>query len=324
LVIAAALVGIVASSPDVTANADPGAPAAYELLECGSNDAPATVSIDAGTVTNSTILDLSAHGGTAVSDSSGGHENAAVAAGDSRNNDGNGDRKRRDRDEDVSETAAAGNGGIAGADANGGAIAVENVNSGGNVGSAIAVGDTLGVGSDACGNEVGGVIIDGGEVINETIISVSVDGGTAIADASGGDGNVATTGGRAGNGRTITSSAGNGGVSTASADGGVVSIGDINSGGNAGNAIAVGETVTNSRPICCDPVPPMPIPGPVPEKSAPVPTGNTPGKVVVVQLPSTGGGAADTFGAVGIGLLAVLSGAGVLGARFTRARSSQR
>ena len=38
-------------------------------------------------------------------------------------------------------------------------------------------------------------------------------------------------------------SAGNGGVATSSANGGAVSIGDVNSGGNAGNAIGVGDTV---------------------------------------------------------------------------------
>ena len=37
-------------------------------------------------------------------------------------------------------------------------------------------------------------------------------------------------------------SAGNGGVATSSANGGAVSIQDINSGGNAGNAIGVGDT----------------------------------------------------------------------------------
>ena len=42
--------------------------------------------------------------------------------------------------------------------------------------------------------------------------------------------------------QTDTASSGNGGVGTASANGGVVSIGDINSGGNAGNAISVGDT----------------------------------------------------------------------------------
>ena len=37
-------------------------------------------------------------------------------------------------------------------------------------------------------------------------------------------------------------SAGNGGVATSSANGGAVSIADVNSGGNAGNAIGVGDT----------------------------------------------------------------------------------
>ena len=37
-------------------------------------------------------------------------------------------------------------------------------------------------------------------------------------------------------------SAGNGGVATASADGGTVVIDNVNSGGNAGNAIGVGDT----------------------------------------------------------------------------------
>ena len=41
---------------------------------------------------------------------------------------------------------------------------------------------------------------------------------------------------------TDTASAGNGGVATASGNGGAVSAGDINSGGNVGSAIAVGDT----------------------------------------------------------------------------------
>src|SRR5215204_6727744 len=41
---------------------------------------------------------------------------------------------------------------------------------------------------------------------------------------------------------TDIASAGNGGVATASANGGAVSIGDVNSGGNAGSAIGVGDT----------------------------------------------------------------------------------
>jgi hypothetical protein len=120
------------------------------------------------------------------------------------------------------------------------------------------------------------VAISGGIVENATVLDVVADGGTAISDASGGTGNLAAD---AGNDRdrdggrnnrnnnnnrrnnrnnftalpldllelrlqqTDTASAGNAGVATASADGGAVSIGDVNSGGNAGNAISVGDTV---------------------------------------------------------------------------------
>ena len=78
------------------------------------------------------------------------------------------------------ETALAGNGGGATASANGGAVALGDINSGGNVGSAIGVGDTMGT-----------VAVDGGAIANSTNIGVSANGGTAIADASGGDYNVA-------------------------------------------------------------------------------------------------------------------------------------
>jgi hypothetical protein len=78
------------------------------------------------------------------------------------------------------EIAAAGNGGTADASANGGAVAVGDVNSGGNVGSAIGVGDTY-----------GSVAVDGGAIANSTTLDIQANGGTAIADASGGDYNIA-------------------------------------------------------------------------------------------------------------------------------------
>ncbi len=81
-------------------------------------------------------------------------------------------------------SASAGDGGYATASADGGTVYVGDVNSGGNVGNAIAVGDT-----------VGDVRVSGGTVSNETSLSVSADGGVAIADASGGSGNVAGDGG---------------------------------------------------------------------------------------------------------------------------------
>ena len=79
------------------------------------------------------------------------------------------------------DTASAGNGGVATASANGGAVAIGDVNSGGNAGNAIGVVDTWG----------GSVAVDGGSVGNSTQLSVSANGGTAIADASGGDYNLA-------------------------------------------------------------------------------------------------------------------------------------
>jgi hypothetical protein len=140
-----------------------------------------------------------------------------------------------------------------------------------------------GGGNDLC------VAVSGGTVQNATVLDVVADGGTGIADASGGTGNLAADAGNDndnGNGndrdrnnrndndnrddddngnnnrnnrnnwsaesvlsfeqrllQTDTASAGNAGVATASADGGAVSIQDINSGGNAGNAISVGDTV---------------------------------------------------------------------------------
>ena len=70
--------------------------------------------------------------------------------------------------------------GVATASANGGAVAIGDVNSGGNAGSAIGVGDTVGT-----------VAVDGGTMANSTQLSISANGGTAIADASGGDYNLA-------------------------------------------------------------------------------------------------------------------------------------
>lgn len=161
------------------------------------------------------------------------------------------------------------------------------------------------------------VIIDAGEVTNSTVVELSADGGTAIADASGGDRNVAVNGGSAGNGGVMTSSAGNGGVSTSSADGGTVSIGDINSGGNAGNAIAVGDTFAS--PIIVPSAPEVsPAPRPVPHKPVPVliPDEPRPGKrVVVIRLPSTGVAITRSGLASGATLLALLTGYASLAVR---------
>jgi hypothetical protein len=79
------------------------------------------------------------------------------------------------------DTASAGNGGVATASANGGAVSVGDINSGGNVCNAIGIGDTVGPDPD----------VYGGDCLNATAIGIEVDGGTAIADASGGDYNLA-------------------------------------------------------------------------------------------------------------------------------------
>ena len=83
--------------------------------------------------------------------------------------------------DDAGGTASAGNGGVATASANGGAVAVGDVNSGGNAGGAIGGGDTA----------YGSVGVDGGLTTNPTTLDISANGGTAIADASGGDDNIA-------------------------------------------------------------------------------------------------------------------------------------
>ena len=259
--------GFFVAAPGAEANAKP--PAAPSA-QAACKSTPAVV-IDAGSMTTTTNLDLSANGGTGVADASGGNTNVALP--------GNGD------------IAAAGNGGGANAGASGGAIGTQDINSGGNAGTGIAVGDTFD--GNLC-DGVPAVQVSGGEVVNETNLSVSADGGTVIADASGGDNNVAANGGSAGNGGAI-SSVGNGGSANAAANGGAVSLGDINSGGNAGNAISVGDTVANGqvpvKPIPekpVKPVPEKPVPvKPIPEKPVkPAPEKPVPSKPVCCETPS--------------------------------------
>ena len=79
------------------------------------------------------------------------------------------------------DTASAGNGGVATASANGGAVSAGDINSGGNVCNAIGIGNTYGPDPD----------VYGGDCLNTTALGITVDGGTAIADASGGDYNLA-------------------------------------------------------------------------------------------------------------------------------------
>jgi hypothetical protein len=186
---------------------------------------PSNVSVNGGSVSNETTLQLSANGGLAVSSANGGNGNVAVAgAGGLLGNGGN---------------ASAGLGGVAVAQANGGAISVGDINSGNNRGTTILVG------SSGLFGRASNVHINGGTVRNSTTLAISADGGTAIASANGGDNNVAVGGPGGLIGTGGDAAAGNGGVAVAAANGGSVSIGDINSGGNSGNTIVVGNTAGN-------------------------------------------------------------------------------
>src|SRR5918994_3581185 len=202
---------------------------------------PSNVAIDGGTVSNETTLTLSADGGLAVANANGGDGNVAVAgAGGLLGNGGN---------------ASAGLGGVAVAQANGGAITVGNINSGNNRGNTILVGFRGGLFGRASN-----VHIDGGTVRNTSTVAISADGGTAVSNANGGNGNVAVGGSGGVIGNAGDAAAGLGGVAVAQANGGTVTVGDINSGGNSGNTIVVqgtqggnvavdGGTVTNETTI---------------------------------------------------------------------------
>src|SRR5215211_3606807 len=184
---------------------------------------PSNIAVNGGTVSNETTLDLSADGGVAVSNANGGDNNIAVGgSGGFIGNGGN---------------AAAGNAGVAVAEANGGMIDLDDVNSGRNAGNSIAVS----AGSSPCGYGPSNVAVDGGNVSNETTVRLSADGGVAVANANGGDGNIAVggVGGLLGNGGAA--SAGLGGVAVVQANGGAITVGDINSGNNRGNTILVGS-----------------------------------------------------------------------------------
>ena len=144
------------------------------------------------------------------------------------------------------------------------------------------------------------VMITGGTITNETVIDISANAGTSISDASGGNNNVALTGGGndGGDGGVDTASSGNGGVATSAANGGAVSIQDINSGGNAGNAISVGDTTCApfTPPAPEKPGKPQDVPKAAPEK-------------VVVALPDTGVGIGDASA-----LFALITSAGAAAA----------
>ncbi len=185
------------------------------------------------------------------------------------------------------------------------------------------------------------VAVSGGTVQNATALDVVADGGTSISDAGGGTGNLAADQGNNHDGnnnnnnrhnnnnnrnnnrnhwsaeslqsfeqrllQTETASAGNAGVATSSANGGAVSIGDVNSGGNAGNAISIGDTVCPGAAVA-------PSGGGGNAGGGNVNAGNAGGGGrggQVRALPSTGAGMAET-GANG-SLLLALGALGLMG-----------
>ena len=179
-----------------------------------------------------------------------------------------------------------------------------------------AKGDNAAAGCVYGVSEEPAVVITGGTVSNETNLDLSANAGTAIGDASGGSFDVST-------GEDIAV-AGQGGGANASANGGAIAVGDINSGGNAGNAVVVGNTVNCApepekpvepekpakeqpvkpeKPVKEQPVYEAPVEAPVDE--APV---EAPAAAPVVALPATGVGLVDA------GLLSALAAAGAAGA----------
>ena len=159
-----------------------------------------------------------------------------------------------------------------------------------------------------------GVTISGGSVSNATTITLNADGGTAISDASGGDDNVAfDVDGDGDLDADDIAAAGNGGTAESAANGGAISVGNVNSGGNTGNVIEVGDTSCVAKPVVEEKKPapvyekkpaPAPKPGPAPRP--------------VAALPNTGIGVA---GDVNVAVLAlVLVGAVAAAGYSVRAR----
>jgi hypothetical protein len=154
----------------------------------------------------------------------------------------------------------------------------------------------------ACDPDVPTVVISGGSVSNSTSINLNADAGTAIGDASGGDDNIAFELG-AGDGGDVTAAAGNGGTADSAANGGAIAVGDVNSGGNVGNVIEVGDTSCAPAPAPEKPAPEKkPDAKPAPEKPA----------APVSALPSTGTGVAGdvNFGFIALALVGAVAAAG--------------
>ncbi|MDQ3779999.1 MAG: hypothetical protein M3354_05575 [Chloroflexota bacterium] len=185
--------------------------------------------------------------------------------------------------------------------------------------------------AQGCDPSVPAVVISGGSVSNSTSIDLSADGGTAISDASGGDDNIAVDFDGDGDidGDDIAA-AGNAGTANAAANGGAIVVGDVNSGGNLGNVIEVGDTFCAPAPapapapkpeepkkpdVVIDDKKPAPAPAPVVKPApapAPAPAPRARGGRAVAALPDTGTGIAGdvNFGFVALALVGAVAAAG--------------
>lgn len=246
------------------------------FADCPNGRGDARLIIDAGDITNTTTIDLSVNGGTAISDASGGSGNLGIAGG-------LGDAK-------------AGNGGSVDSAANGGSIRTGAMITGNNRGNTITVGQAPGDGTTSDGDAgsyscLGGavtMIIDGGDVFNDTSINLSADGGTAIGDAGGGSDNVGLGGAGA---------AGNGGDAESAANGGAIKTGAVITGNNRGNSISVGDV---DGCAAAPPAATSPAAAPIPAAPLALAAAQAPARVVqtvtvgrgvqVQALPNTGTG----------------------------------
>jgi hypothetical protein len=136
-----------------------------DAAQRGDNGGSANcVAVSGGTVQNATVLDVVADGGTSISDASGGIGNLAANQGNNRDGNNNNNNNRHNNNNNrnnnrnhwsaeslqsfeqrllQTDTASAGNAGVATSSANGGAVSIQDVNSGGNAGNAISIGDTV-------------------------------------------------------------------------------------------------------------------------------------------------------------------------------------
>ncbi len=82
--------------------------ASAQCVDPVTGEPAVAVMISGGTITNETVIDISANAGTSVSDASGGSNNLATTGGGA----------------DGIDTASSGNGGVATSAANGGAVSI--------------------------------------------------------------------------------------------------------------------------------------------------------------------------------------------------------